>query len=64
MRVYVMIPDEPLDRRSLFIVGKEADAKSLVDCGMFYTYEVEEVLNHEDVERYRSEYMEARQYGY
>ena len=44
MKVYVMIPDEPLDRRSLFIVGKEADAKSLVECGMFYTYEVEEVF--------------------
>lgn len=57
MKVYVMIPDEPLDRRSLLIVGKEADAKSLVECGMFYTYEVEEVLNHEEVEFYRLDYM-------
>ena len=60
MKVYVMIPDEPLDRRSLFIVGKEADAKSLVECGMYYTYEVEEVLNHEEVEFYIEDYTMGR----
>lgn len=57
MKVYVMIPDEPIDRRDLFIVGKETDAKSLVECGMYYTYEVVEVLNHEEVEFYRLDYM-------
>lgn len=50
MKVYVMLSDEPMDRRSLFIVGKEDDAKKLVEIGMFYTYEVVEVANHEEVE--------------
>ena len=60
MKVYVMIPDEPLDRRSLFIVGKEDDAKKLVEIDMFYTYEVIEVANHEEVELSIKDYTMGR----
>lgn len=56
MKVYVMIPDEPLDRRSLSIVGKEDDAKKMVDCGMYYTYEAIEVMDHEEVIFYIEDY--------
>ena len=60
MKVYIMIPDEPLDRRSLFVVGKEEDAKKLVECGMYYTYEAEEVLDHKKVEFYIEDYTMGR----
>lgn len=56
MKVFLMLDDEPLDRRSILIVGKEDDAKMLVECGHSYTYETIEVCDHKDVEEIYLDY--------
>lgn len=57
MKVYVMLDDEPLDRRSLLIVGRQEDAERLVECGHSYTYEVVDVANSSDVREIYLDYV-------
>lgn len=52
-----MLNDEPLDRRSLLIVGREKDAQKLVDCGHSQTYESVNVYSSGDVEKIYLDYI-------
>ena len=57
MKVFLMLDDEPLDRRNLLIVGREKDAERLVECGHSYTYEEVNVANSQEVEEIYLDYM-------
>lgn len=60
MKVYLMLDGEPLDRRSIMIVGSESDAEALVECGHSDFYEVIEVHDHKDVEEVLLDYRMSR----
>ena len=57
MKVFLMLDDNDiLDRRNILLVGKEEDAKLLVECGYSDVYEPIEVCDHKDVEEIYLDY--------
>lgn len=49
MKVYLMMDDEPLDRRSIVLVDSLDNAEKLVKVGAFEWYEKIDTLDNDDV---------------
>lgn len=60
MKVYLILNDEPLDRRSILLVGSKKDAERLVECEYAITYEEIEVCDKVDVNEIIEDYMLSR----
>ena len=48
-RMYIMLDDEPLDRRSIVLVETKSQAKSLVENKIFYSYSEVKVWEDDDI---------------